>query len=96
MSVDEGERNITFNELETIKPDISLADRNIIRGGRVAVLSDNRLELPVLYFSLLRYGAAFCTINVEVNGANLREMLARINPELILYHQDLTWSTARF
>ena len=91
VSVDEGGRNITFNKLWRLSNQMSrfLADRNVVRGGRVAVLSDNRLELPILYFSLLRYGAAFCAINVEVNSANLREMLARISPELILYHQDL-------
>ena len=52
--------------------------RGVGAGGRVAVLTDNRLEMPLLYFALQRYGAAFCTINVEVNAANLREMLTRI------------------
>ena len=75
VSVDEGGRNITFNKLWRVSNRMSrfLADRNVARGGRVAVLSDNRLSCPFLYFSLLRYGAAFCTINVEVNSANLRE-----------------------
>ena len=53
------------------------------------MLTDNRLEMPVLYYAIQRYGAAFCTINVEVNAAHVREMLDRIGPDLVLWHREL-------
>lgn len=95
VAVDQGGRAITFRQLWKLSNRIArfLAARDIAAGGRIAVLTDNRLEMPVLYFALQRYGAAFCTINVEVNAANLREMLARIGPTLILYHRDLDAET---
>lgn len=91
VSVDEGGRSITFAELWRLSNRMArfLAARNIGAGGRIAVLTDNRLEMPVLYYAIQRYGAAFCTINVEVNASHVREMLDRIAPDLVLWHEDL-------
>ena len=91
VAVDQNGRSITFRQLWKLSSRMArfMAERGIGAGGRIAVLTDNRLEMPVLYFAIQRYGAAFCTINVEVNAANAREMLARIHPELVMYHRDL-------
>ena len=91
VAIDQGGRTITFRQLWRLSNRLArfLHDRNIGPGGRIAVLTDNRLEMPLLYFAIQRYGAAFCTINVEVNAANAREMLARMDPALVLYHDSL-------
>lgn len=91
VSVDQDGRSITFGALWRLSNRMArfLADKGIGPGGRIAVLTDNRLEMPVLYYAIQRYGAAFCTINVEVNAAHVREMLDRIAPDLVLWHEDL-------
>ncbi|MEK9645783.1 MAG: AMP-binding protein, partial [Alphaproteobacteria bacterium] len=82
---------ITYGEMWQLSNRMArfLAARGVGAGGRIAVLTDNRLEMPVVYFAIQRYGAAFCTINVEVNASHVREMLSRMRPELVLYHEDL-------
>lgn len=91
VSIDQGGRSITFGQLWRLSNKLArfLADTGIGAGGRIAVLTDNRLEMPVLYYAIQRYGAAFCTINVEVNASHVREMLGRIAPDLVLWHEDL-------
>ncbi|MGB0629796.1 MAG: class I adenylate-forming enzyme family protein [Alphaproteobacteria bacterium] len=91
VAVDQGGRSITFRQLWKLSNRMArfLADRKIGPGGRVAVLTDNRLEMPLLYYAIQRYGAAFCTINIEVNAANARQMLARMEPALVLCQEDL-------
>lgn len=88
---DNAGRRIAFGQLWRLSNRLArfLADRHIGAGARIAVLSDNRLELPVLYYAIQRYGVAFCTINVEVNARHVREMLDRIGPDLVLWHEDL-------
>lgn len=91
VSIDEDGRSITFVQLWRLSNRLArfLSDKGIGPGGRIAVLTDNRLEMPVLYYAIQRYGAAFCTINVEVNASHVREMLDRIAPDLVLWHEDL-------
>lgn len=99
ISIDETEsgdakkksRSITFEQLWRLSNRLArfLAAKGVRAGGRIAVLSDNRLEMPLLYYAIQRYGAAFCTINVEVNASHVREMLDRIAPDLVLWHENL-------
>lgn len=91
VSIEEDSRSITFGALWRLSNRLArfLADKHIGPGGRIAVLTGNRLEMPVLYYAIQRYGATFCTINVEVNASHVREMLDRIAPDLILWHEDL-------
>ena len=90
VAVDEN-RQITFGELWRLSNRLArfLGARGIGPGGRIAVLTANRLEMPVLYYAIQRYGAAFCTINVEVNAGHVREMLDRMQPDLVLWHEDI-------
>ncbi|MFT5486485.1 MAG: acyl-coenzyme A synthetase/AMP-(fatty) acid ligase [Paracoccaceae bacterium] len=88
---EENARSITFGQLWRLSNRLArfLAEKGIGAGGRIAVLTDNRLEMPTLYYAIQRYGAAFCTINVEVNASHVCEMLDRITPDLVLWHEDL-------
>ena len=91
VAIDQDGRSLTFAQLWRLSNRLArfLGQRGIGPGGRIAVLTDNRLEMPALYFAIQRYGAAFCTINVEVNATHVREMLARIQPELVLCHENV-------
>lgn len=91
VSVDTEHRAITFGQLWRLSNRLArfLADRGVGKGNRVAVLADNRLEMAVLYYAIQRAGAAFCTINIEVNASHLREMLDRIQPDLVFWHESL-------
>ena len=91
VAVDRPGRDISFGALWRLSNRMArfLAARDVGAGGRIAVLTDNRLEMPALFFAIQRYGAAFCTINVEVNAAHVREMLGRMKPELVLWHESL-------
>ena len=93
VSIDEaapggGCRDITFGGLWRLSNRLAryLADRGH-RGRRARGRPDR--QMPVLYYAIQRYGVAFYTINVEVNASHVREMLARIKPDLVLWQEDL-------
>jgi acyl-CoA synthetase (AMP-forming)/AMP-acid ligase II len=65
------------------------ADKGIGRNDRIAVLGENTLELVILYYAILYAGATFCVANTEINAAHLQEMLARLEPKLVLRHHEL-------
>jgi long-chain acyl-CoA synthetase len=66
-----------------------LTARGIGANDRILVLTENSLENLVLYFAILRHGATYCAINVEVNSAHLSEMIARLKPSLVLVQDGL-------
>ncbi|MGE3931701.1 MAG: class I adenylate-forming enzyme family protein [Rhodospirillaceae bacterium] len=65
------------------------ADRGIGPGDRIAVMTDNSLENVVLYYAVMRAGATYCTVNVEIQSAHLKEMLSRLQPKLVLWDRTL-------
>jgi len=54
VAVDQNGRSITFRQLWKLSSRMArfMAERGIGAGGRIAVLTDNRLEMPVLYFAI--------------------------------------------
>ena len=66
-----------------------LNEKGVGANDRIAVLTDNSIENLVLYYGVQRHGATFCTINVEINAAHLRETLERLQPKLVLWHDAL-------
>lgn len=57
---------------------------------RVLVLTDNSLENLILYYGVQRHGATFCTVNVDINANHMREIIDRLEPRLVLWHDALT------
>ena len=72
-----------------------LAARGLGANDRVAVLGGNSMEWLILYYGVQRFGATFCTINVEVNVHHAREMLSRMRPALVLYDPALDVAALR-
>ena len=66
-----------------------LAASGLGPNDRVVVLGDNSIEWLILYYGIQAYGATFCTVNVEVNARHAREMLARMDPKLVLFEASL-------
>ena len=67
----------------------ALAARGIAANDRIVVLTDNSLENLILYYAIQRFGATFCTVNIEINRAHLHEIVARCDPKLVLWHDRL-------
>ena len=90
ISVDQDGRALSFGDLWRLSNRLArfLHEAGVGAGGRVAVLAGNCLETLALYYGLQRYGAAFCTIDVEVNARHVREALRRMEPDLVLRHRD--------
>ena len=90
VSVDTGE-SISWTDLSTWTVRIGhfLESIGIYANHRIVVLGQNSLEHLILYYGIQAFGATYCAINTETNANHLREMLTRIQPTLILWHEDL-------
>ena len=90
VSIDQGSE-ITWGGLHAACNQVAgaLAARKIRANDRVVVLTDNSLENLILYYGVQRYGASVCTVNVEITRAHLREIIARLEPKLVLWHDAL-------
>jgi acyl-CoA synthetase (AMP-forming)/AMP-acid ligase II len=56
---------------------------------RIVVLGENSIENLILYYGIQAYGATYCTVNVEINRSHLNEVLARLDPNLVLWDEAL-------
>lgn len=54
---------------------------------RIAILSENSLEALLIFYGVLRYGAAANPINAEESSYNVRQILEDVRPKLVLVHQ---------
>jgi len=56
---------------------------------RILVLTDNSLENLILYYGIQRHGATFCTVNVDINANHMQEIIDRLNPRFVFWHDAL-------
>jgi acyl-CoA synthetase (AMP-forming)/AMP-acid ligase II len=73
----EGERRLTWREFEqeTARAANGLKVLGVKSGDRVAVLMDNSLEMVVLLFGILRFGAAAVPLNVSIADDAVARMI---------------------
>jgi acyl-CoA synthetase (AMP-forming)/AMP-acid ligase II len=73
----EGERRLTWREFEhaTARAAHGLDALGLKSGDRVAVLMDNSLEMVVLLFGILRYGAVAVPLNVSITDSTVARMI---------------------
>ncbi len=64
-------------------------DQGLKANDRVLMLSENSIEFVAVFLGVQRYGATIATANVEMNRANLAEIVAAIAPKLILVQEGL-------
>jgi acyl-coenzyme A synthetase/AMP-(fatty) acid ligase len=56
---------------------------------RVLLLSENSIEFIAMFLAVQRFGATIATANVEMNRANLKEIVAAIKPKLVIYQEGM-------
>lgn len=90
VSVDQG-RTVTHGEFyeQCVRIGRDLKARGIRANDRVALLSYNSIEHLATYVGVMAYGATACTIHVEMNESYLGEILASVNPKLVLYEDGI-------
>jgi acyl-CoA synthetase (AMP-forming)/AMP-acid ligase II len=73
----EGGRRLTWREFEreTARAANGLAMLGLSSGDRIAVLMDNSLEMVVLLFGILRFGAVAVPLNVSISDAAVARMI---------------------
>ena len=81
----------TYGELdrEVSRWSAILADRGVGKGARVAFLSKNRAELVALIHACARRGAASVPLNVRLAREELRPLIQRLAPQLVIVEESL-------
>jgi acyl-coenzyme A synthetase/AMP-(fatty) acid ligase len=82
---------LTWRQLYRLTNKLSawLQAQGIGANDRILVLTDNSLENLILYFGIQRHGATFCTVNVDINAHHMREIIDRLTPKFVLWHDAL-------
>jgi acyl-coenzyme A synthetase/AMP-(fatty) acid ligase len=82
-------KGITFGELNRACNRVAhfLGDRGVRANDRVTILSENSLEALILFFGVLKHGAAVNPLNVEETGQNIRQILEDVQPRLVLWQR---------
>ncbi|MBZ5739855.1 AMP-binding protein [Nocardioides mangrovi] len=77
VAPDGGERTLTFGQVGDQSSALAqaLRDRGVGPGDRVAVMLDNRLEHPLLWFALARLGAAMVPLNVKYRSVDAQHLV---------------------
>jgi acyl-coenzyme A synthetase/AMP-(fatty) acid ligase len=90
VSIDQ-DKSITHGEFATAAGRIghALAQRGIAANDRVALLANNSLEHLAVYLGTLAFGAAICTVHVEMNQIYFEEILTALAPKLVIYEEGL-------
>src|SRR5262245_59800525 len=86
----EDERVVTYGELLALTRQLAgfLRARRIGPNDRVALLADNSIEHLACYVGVLAHGATICTIHVEMNRPYLANLLAALDPKLVVFDPD--------
>ena len=87
-SIHQGKR-ITFAEMNGVCNQMArfLEDRGVRANDRVAILSENSLEALILFFGVLKHGAAVNPLNVEESGPNIEQILEEVQPRFVFWHR---------
>ncbi|MGE3441165.1 MAG: AMP-binding protein [Acidimicrobiia bacterium] len=85
------ERQRTWTEVEdrANRLAVALAARGVARGDRVAVLSKNRVELPEIFFGIMKLGAIASPVNFRFVADELAYVLADSGASVILVEDAL-------
>src|SRR4051812_29551908 len=81
-AVIDGERTLTYGALDERSRRLAsvLASRGVGQGDRVALLSENRLEVPELFLAVARLGAIVACQNWRLAPPELAHCLALVTP----------------
>jgi amino acid adenylation domain-containing protein/thioester reductase-like protein len=82
--------SLTYAELDELANGLAAtaAERGVRKGGLVAVMLVNGLELPVTYLAMMKLGAVFVPLDPAWPGDRLRATLSVLSPTLVLCPAD--------
>jgi acyl-coenzyme A synthetase/AMP-(fatty) acid ligase len=88
VSADDG-RSISYGDFRQLTRAIAafLKGQGIGTGDRVALLAGNSIEHVACYIGVMAYGAAICTVHVEMNRRHLDRIMAQLQARLVI-HDD--------
>lgn len=80
----------TYHQLWTLSLHLSieLSKLGIKFGDRVGVVSPNRVETLILFFSLQRLGAILVPINFRLTGSEIQHIIQDSDPKIVFYDSD--------
>lgn len=83
FSIDEG-RGVTWRELLGTAEGLAgaFASQGLKANDRVAVVAENSLDVAMLYYGVMAYGATFCPLDPK--APDLDRFLKRLRPKLVL------------
>src|SRR5271168_2550809 len=86
VSADDG-RSVSYGDFRRLVIRIAafLRGQGIGTGDRVALLAENSIEHVACYIGVMAYGAAVCTVHVEMNRPQLVRILAQLAPRLVIH-----------
>ena len=90
VSADDG-RSLSYRDLRRFVRGIAalLRGQGIATGERIALAADNSIEHVVCYLGVMAYGAAICTVHVEMNRPHLPRILAQLRPRLVIHDEGI-------
>ncbi len=88
VSADDG-RSISYGAFRRLIRGIAvfLRGQGIATGDRIALLAENSIEHVACYIGVMAYGAAVCTVHVEMNRRHLARIMAQLRARLVI-HDD--------
>jgi fatty-acyl-CoA synthase len=93
VALKDADRNDSYTYLECYEKTNYLAkylqeNHSILKGDRVAVLSENRVEHVLLLFALQKIGAILVPLNFRLAPPEIYEVLKDAAPKLIVYQKE--------
>ena len=89
-SIQQGTR-ISFAQADRVCNQIGhfLNARGVRASDHIAILGENCLEVLLIFYGVLRYGAAVNPVNVEESAYNIRQILQDVQPRFVLWQRAL-------
>lgn len=86
LALVDGDRRIDYATLLEMSDRVAadLAARGVVRGDRVAVLSENRLEYPLIQLACAKLGAMVACLNWRLVVPELEWCIDLVNPRLVI------------
>lgn len=86
VAVEEGDRTLTFRELDRLVDGVAgwLATNGIGRGERVAILSENSSDYVALMLACARVGCILACQNWRLTARELRHCISLVEPKMTL------------
>lgn len=87
----EGERRLTYDEWNRRVDRVAnaLADRGVAAGGRVGILTRNRIEQATAYFAAQKLGAVAVPMNFRLSPDDLVHVVTTAETSVLLYDEEL-------